>query len=282
MLVPIHTRIQENIRTDLIREVPDGARILVKNGQEVTLADKIAEFYEINDISTLEQKRAIVAGCWGKIKEIKKPKEIFIETVVIKILGAAGNGKFNEGLLKFLTEREGILTADLITPDLAQSVVVCGVLDEETVIRKAKDLNLAGIVCGGTHKELFDANQNLALTIVEGFGHYGIGEDVWNLLLRFKEKYAIINHDTILLPLSPNEQKEETKRLLTEKELQVGDYVRVSGGPKLGTQGKITQIGKTEETMNNGLKAIMVEIEEAGRVPVNNIEIIDGNFSARG
>ncbi len=74
MFVPIKLRIQESLQTDLVRDISDGAQVLVKVGQEVSLADKIAEFYETDSVSALKQKRTIRAGCWGKLKKLKKRK----------------------------------------------------------------------------------------------------------------------------------------------------------------------------------------------------------------
>ena len=233
----------------------------------------------------------IVAGADGKIVKIEK-ETITIGTACDKIIGVAGSGK-GEGILKTVVPPGDFFLPSFINHDFAGAIVAGGSMLLRDTLEKAIALGVAGIICGGIHYRDFltleeedDYEEDkefkkTAVVVLEGFGPFSIGNDIWEFLRFHEGRYCLIDGDEIFLPLdnSPKDDLKLEDEKRGEAVLKKGNRVVIVAEPYFSKMGKVTDIGAEEEIMESGMASLMIEVrldeeKKTVKVPWQNIEIL--------
>jgi len=237
----------------------------------------------------------------GKIVEVLENEGAVVETNAAFIQGIFGVGGETHGDLKVVVDSpDQHLTADLISANDADKVLVGGSLVTKDAIIKAIENNVEGIIVGGIrdtdlieilgfeigvaitgHEEI-----GLTLIITEGFGEMNMSPRTLELLKEFDGYRVAINGATqiragVMRPeviIPHDEISEETVDDVTGG-MTEGTYVRLIRQPYFGMLGKVVKLIIKLQTLETGSKVRAVEIElETGErviVPRANVEILE-------
>lgn len=276
--------------------------------------DGVLQSYDVSlgnlKIGYLPDRQKISAAVYGIIQKIDPGKrQVVIKTEVSEVLGVLGSGRVREGNLTFLGGRGVVTNAKSITPKLTDHIVVAGGLIYKEALREAVAISVKGIIVGGINaldyksmaggtlvkKRSLSTDVGLSLLVTEGFGSFPIGEDIFTVLLKYSDKFVVLdgNGGRLLLPSfdSASMDKIRTTALPAKQidlmlrpaievgaeELKVGMKVRVVSSPFTSEQGKVISIDKLPTKLPSGLLTYLSTIESKSRkikVPVANIEII--------
>lgn len=255
----------------------------------------------------IPRQKPLVAGVYGIIEEVNNQTgEILIKTLVTEIRGIYGTGNEKGGFLNVLGNRGDLVSEDQITPDLAGHILVSGSLIYGEALRQAAGHGIAGIISGGFNVDDFKSiagsiylqsqSPQVSISIIgtEGFGLVPIGDDLFNLIKSYNDKFVFINGKERRLWLPSNSSDSILtlrKTALPKKDLpmpglpelntepiKVGFKVRIIWPPFMGSQGKIVSIDKSVTVLESGISTYLLTIETPSRkikVPYTNIEIIN-------
>ncbi len=242
-------------------------------------------------IEFLRQREKLTAACWGKVTKVTANQSVEIETQVLRICGIVGTGRAREGQLKVITKPADFLLPNLITQDLANSLIFGGAQITRAALAKALSLGVAGIVAGGIGASDFaeagggklapywsSSDVGITVVILEGFGLRMIDGEVYGAIEASNGKFAIIDGDQaeIILPQAESVVREPAK-FPEEKVLKVGDIVKITDPAHLGITGKVTKLADQPQVSKIGLTNYLVEIETfSGKIvePYTNLEIL--------
>lgn len=282
MKVAARLRTINNVETLVNRLVPQGAQVLVEVGEALKPETLLATFKPPH-----ERLLQTAAGFWGRV-EFLKPGLVTLSTRTTQIIGVAGAGPKKEGLL-FVYSPDEPLSLGHLRRDLKGKIVVAASVLESEFFPRAEKLGLSGLVLGGLRYLDYRRLKNLkiGLLLCEGFGNLPLGLDIWQVLSRYNNRYAIIEGKlktlTIGLHLeeAPENEKPRSENLNVlknqkEAELTLGAKVRLLGS-FLGHTGLVEAISDKEETLESGLKAFVARVRVGERlfnVPVQNLEVI--------
>lgn len=276
--------------------------------------DGILENYDPSSgnlkLSYLPERQRILAATFGIVTAVDNGRRrVVIKTQATEIVGLLGSGQVREGNLALLGARGSLADASSITPKLTNHVVIAGGLIYKEALRAAVAISVKGIITGGINAEDFKGmsggiltgNRNfstdvgLSLVVTEGFGTIPIGEDIFSILVKYNDKFAVIdgNRARLLLPsFDPNCLQKVRSTVLPEspeivllrptiepvaEELKLGMKLRVVAVPFLGAEGQLIGIDTTATKLPSGLLAYLLTIETKSRkikVPLPNVEII--------
>lgn len=264
------------------------------------------------------KKSDLPAGVYG-IVEYTNPASgmVIIKTQVSRIWGMFGSGKLRDGNLLISSARDSLINKSEISFKNEGHILVSGSLISRDDISRAISNNVAGIISGGINARDYKAvaggrlnfqgkNENdigVSIIVCEGFGLVPVGEDIFNMLLKFNGKFVSLDGNKALVNLPSFESKSMTyvrnshlpplkiesdqdlKQSQTGRlgQLEIGSFVRVVGNTYQGEQGKIVAIDRTMTLLPSSIKAYLVTVETKRRkikVPVANIEIIDYSFTS--
>lgn len=259
-------------------------------------------------ISLLPKKVELAAGVYGIVEKVDANLGvIIIRALVTKIYGVFGRGKVREGSLSVLTKRDGIITKNLISHSFDEHIIVGGGVYSADVLHSAISAGVVGLIIGGIKAADFravnggslsiqrrlESDGGLSIIVCEGFGSVGLGEDIYDVLTEYDNKFVYVdgNNSFIGLPsfasssmikvrstILPKSGEGITQESKTEvNEVSIGVRVRVIGASFTGEQGKVVAFDKIETLMPSGVNSYMVTVETKRRkiqVPFKNIEII--------
>jgi hypothetical protein len=260
-------------------------------------------------LSFLPHDKDLAAAVFGIVSKVDNLKgEAVIKTQVTEIYGLFGTGKSREGALKVLGQRGDLLGKSILRDDLAGQIVAGGALIYSDAIAAAVSKGIFGLITGGvnaadyrsmaggrlTFPQKFGTDIGIGLLVCEGFGSVPLGEDIFNILLEYNGRFAILegNKGRLLLPTCEADcmatiTKTELPRIeadlvnaLSEVQavdLKLGQVVRVISSPFLGEQGQIISIDAKPTTIPTGIIVNLVTIQSKTRklkVPYTNLEII--------
>lgn len=250
------------------------------------------------------------AAVFGVVEMVDHLKgEVIIKTQVTEILSLFGSGKIREGIIKIIGTRGDLIDKNLITRDCADYILVGGALIYKDAIMGAVETKVRGIITGGINSRDYMAMSGgrlkpgkslrtdigVSILVTEGFGSVPIGEDIYEVLKKFNDQFAIIegNQGALILPSFESGSMDKIKRAalppLSEDlvegrdqvvaiELNLGQVVRVLSQPFLGEQGTVESIDKTLSLLPSQILTYMVTIvtqKRKIRVPYTNLEIIE-------
>ena len=232
--------------------------------------------------------------------------KIWIKTCVTQIFGLCGSGRVREGILKIMGKRGDLITKEKISADLAEHIIVGGGLIYQQAIEAAIILGASGIITGGINAKDFKGmvggslttakagtDIGIAVLVLEGFGTATIGEDIFELLLKYNNKFVTIdgNRAEVVIPSEDRncilkikathipvrlEVSEGLMEVSTDT-LSVGKKVRVIGPTFFGEQGLVCSVDEKPSTLESGLSSVIITIDTGTRkirLPYNNLELI--------
>lgn len=264
-------------------------------------------------MSIFPKKLSLPAGVFGIVDGIDHEKSrVFIKTLVSRIYGVLGTGRLREGILHVIGKREEMVSANMITPDMSDAILLGGSLINKEAISQAISEGASGIITGGLNAQDYKSiaggkiifppklETDIGITIVatEGFGSIPPGWDVYEMLAKYNGKFVTIDGNLQVLNLpsfestsleivrrikipKPKEELLEDGKEVGVLELQVGMKVRVVGTSYTGEQGKVVAIDKLDSLLPSNLRAIIVTLETKRRklqVPLQNIEALQSLF----
>jgi len=246
----------------------------------------------------LPQVQRLVAGCNGEVADIPDRKTVIISCVACEIFGVLGSGRTREGVLKVLAKKDEFLLPSVIDETCSGAIIVGGALVSRAALSKAMAVGVAGIIAGGIHaRDFFEiggatmspfwtsSDVGLTLILTEGFGHRVMSEDIFSCLVENKNKFVLIDGDRAAVTIPQlsvldktfSSQEDERSKELVEREIKIGDRVRIIDYDQLGIEGTVKSISRKVQAVPSGLMTYTVEIEtNKGRIeiPYQNIEIL--------
>ena len=240
----------------------------------------------------------------GMVTEIFPDEGVLIETEASLIQGIFGFGGETRGVIKVVTKSSNDpLTADDITEDCKDKIVVGGSIVDEPALKKARAVGAKGVVVGGiedsTLQKFLGYDIGVAITghekcgisvmVTEGFGRMRMAEHTFKLINTLVGKMASMNGATqiragVIRPelIVPYDHKKDMKVEPTKKiegGLVIGSLVRIIREPNFGMIGKVTNLPvelRNIETESK-VRILEVELENGKRVglPRANVEIIE-------
>ena len=261
-------------------------------------------------LSYLPERQKVLSAVFGVVQKVDtNRRSVIIKTKTTEILGVLGSGKVRDGNLLILSGRGGVTDEKRIVPKLTDHIIVAGGLIYKEALRAAVAISVKGVIVGGInaldHKSIAGgtlvSRRNMATDVglsfiaTEGFGGFPIGEDIFNVLMEYNNRFVVIdgNRGRLLLPSFDKEAMvkikttalpERADEILLEPtiepsvaELKVGMRVRVVASPFTSEQGKVISIDQMPSRLPSGLLAYLLTVESKSRkikVPVANVEII--------
>jgi len=243
----------------------------------------------------------------GKVIDIIPNEGVVIQTPAAFIQGAFGVGGETHGEIMMMSKKtEDILTAEQITSECKDKILVTGSLVTAEALKKAVEMGVKGVVVGGImDKDLSEflgytigvaitGHEKIGLTIVatEGFGAMRMLEKTFKILQKHEGEIACINGATqiragvirpeVIIPITSSDKittSLETDRDLFTGGLKPGTLVRIIQEPYFGQIGKVYSLPPELQFIETESKVRVVEVElEDGRrviVPRANVEIIE-------
>ena len=256
----------------------------------------------------LPSKVDLPAAVFGQVQKVDHiKKEVLIKTQVSEIYGVLGSGRMREGYLRILGDRGDLLDKGRMASDFADKILVGGGLIYPDALNKAVAVGISGIITGGINAPEFKsvagghlkntANLNsdvgLGIVVTEGFGLIAIGQDIFELLKKFEDKFVIIegNKAKISLPsytadcldkirlfqLPAGGKIAENQVQVEAIQLKIGQLVRIVGSPYMGETGRVQALDQAPTKLESGISVFMITLETPSRkikVPGNNVEAI--------
>jgi hypothetical protein len=239
----------------------------------------------------------------GRVVSVSEGEGCEVEADVAYVQGIFGVGGETQGVIRMVgSGHEQELTADLITQDMTGCIIIGGARMTVEAIRRAREVNAAGIISGGIDdqdlKELLGydlgvaitGRENLGITVIvtEGFGEIAMAERTHAMLCELEGEEASINGATqiragvmrpeIIIPMesAPAGLKEAQ---FEEGQLKAGRLLRVIRDPWFGMIGKVSDLPTKPHVLGSGSKARVLEVTfpsgEKAIVPRANVELIE-------
>lgn len=279
----------------------------------ISPTDGVLESYDSKSgnlkIAFLPERKKMLSAVYGIIEKIDQERgQLIIKTEVVEITGVLGSGKIREGNLSILGDRGSLTNRARIISQLTDRIVVVGGLVYEDALRAAVSISVRGIITGGidggdfkaisggnlVRPPRFPTDIGLSLIVTEGFGSIPVGEDIFSVLVKYKDKFAVLDgsRKRLLLPsferdcmirikaMALPRGKNDIMGVMAEpeaEELKIGQSLRVIAPPFMGEQGKLMAIDKSATHLASGLNIYLLTIETKRRklkVPYSNVEII--------
>lgn len=281
----------------------------------VSPADGVLDYLDLKTgelkLSFLEKKQVLPAGVYGIIDAVDYERgQILIKTQVSMLYGLFGSGTIREGILNIISKRDEFVGESFISHKYDGQILVGGSLIFRDAITAAISSGVAGIITGGINAREYkgmsggrlifprktEDDVGISIIVCEGFGSIPIGEDIYEFLKQYNDKFVSIDGNAGVISLPSHEsssiirlRKIALPRVIEKKlmiglaanqqmiELKIGDRVRIIGNSYPGEQGRIIAIDKTDSIMQSGIRAFMSTIETKRRkiqVPIANISVI--------
>lgn len=261
-------------------------------------------------LTFLPKKEDLPSGVYGIVESIDKEKgEVIIRTQVSLVHGMFGSGRIRDGILRRVSKRDELVGKSAISSKANTQILFGGSLIFKDAITSAISCGVSGIITGGINAKDYrgmaggrftfpkKAENDIGISIVacEGFGSIAIGEDIYEILTKYEDRYILINGNKGIVTLPSFESKSMLRvrkvnlgplnkdSLISYEdkneviEIKTGLKVRIVGNSFLGEQGIVYSVDQTETLLPSGIKTLMAVVETKRRkiqVPVANLEII--------
>ena len=299
----------------------------VKEGQEVKKGDIIAEtsgifgMFKSSVESPVDGTIESISQSTGRVvvREAPIPVEVdaYVSGVVDEVVENEGivlksNAAFIQGIFGIAGEKRGDLllvssgpgeelTADQITADMKEKILIGGSFLSLEAYKKALSVQVAGIVVGGFNyydlKAILGYNLGVAITgteklntaliVTEGYGSIPMSEATFSLLKENDGKAASINGATqiragvirpeIVIPIDTGNTDDDSKSKMPEG-IQEGSTVRVIRSPNFGKIGKVISLPAELNKMESETMVRVAEINIDGKnilIPRANLEMVE-------
>ncbi len=256
----------------------------------------------VRGAKTPVQVRAYVAG---KVVEVIAGEGVVIETDALFVQGIFGVGGETWGpLVVAVKSHAEDLSQEHIEPSMKGAVVVGGARMTAGAIRRAREVGVAALICGGIDdadlRDVLGYDLGVAVTgsekigitllVTEGFGDIAMATRTFQLLLAHAGRMASANGATqiragvmrpeIAVPLGEATGTEVFTGGATAGVLDIGTAVRIIRDPHFGLLGTVSALPEQPAVLGSGSKARVLEVAlESGQrviVPRANVELVGG------
>ena len=258
----------------------------------------------IRGAKTPVQVRAYVAG---KVVEVIPGEGVVVETDALFVQGIFGVGGETWGPLVVAAKAHSEdLQEKHIEPSMKGAVVVGGARMTAGGIRRAREVGVAALICGGIDdadlRDVLGYDLGVAVTgsekigitllVTEGFGDIAMAKRTFQLLLAHAGKMASVNGATqiragvmrpeIAVPLDAPPSGASGAEVFTGGAtagvLDIGTAVRIIRDPHFGLLGTVSALPEQPAVLGSGSKARVLEVAlESGQrvtVPRANVELV--------
>ncbi len=253
----------------------------------------------IRGAKTPVQVRAYVAG---RVAEVIAGEGVIVETDALFVQGIFGVGGETWGpLVIAVKSHTEDLREELIVSSMKGAIVVGGARMTAGGIRRAREVGVAAVICGGIDdadlRDVLGYDLGVAVTgsekigitllVTEGFGDIAMAERTFQLLLAHAGKLASVNGATqiragvmrpeIVVALEARGSSEIFTGGATAGILDIGTAVRIIRDPYFGFLGTVSALPEQPAVLGSGSKARVLEVAlESGErvtVPRANVEL---------
>ena len=303
---------QKIYKGELLAQINEG--FLRRQKIVTSPSDGILEF--INDktgeirLTLLPQRQDLPAAVYGVVEKVDKLRSgVVIRTQVSRVYGTFGVGSSRDGTLTFLGKRDELVGALQISSKNSDQSLVGGSLIYKEAIATAISNDVRGIITGGINAKDYrgmaggrlkfprklDNDIGVSILVCEGFGTMPIGEDIYEILLTYNERFVFLEGNHAIMTLPSHESSSMTRvkntqlpelppdsalrldKELEEAEIRIGSSVRIVGSGFGAEQGKVVAADKLETLLPSGILALLLTVETKRRklrIPVMNVELI--------
>jgi len=239
----------------------------------------------------------------GKVTAVLPDEGVEVETHCTFVQGIFGIGGEVRGKIKVVcTSPDQEITADRITPDCKDMILVGGSYISHSVLKKAVSAGVRAIVVGGfDDKDLKDLlgydlgvaitgheKKGLTLILTEGFGRMTMAHGTFELLKKREGMLASVNGATqiragvmrpeIVIPLSADAES----RIQSGKQagaMDIGSPIRCIRAPFFGKLGTVAALPPELQVLDSEAKVRVLEVDfgdgKKYTVPRANVELIE-------
>lgn len=302
---------QKIYRGELLAQIEEG----FLRGKKIVISpsDGILEFF--NDktgelrLTLLPKRQDLPAAVYGVVEKVDTlHSDVVIRTQVSRIYGMFGTGRNRDGILTFLGKRDELVGASKISAKNSDQILVGGSLIYKEAISTAISNDVRGIITGGINAKDYrgmaggrlvfprklENDIGISIVVCEGFGLMPIGEDIYEILSQYNEKFILLdgNHAIINLPSFESSSMTRVKgtqlpepppdavlrmdKELEEAEIKIGSNIRIVGSSFAAEQGKVVAIDKLETRLPSGILSFLLTVETKRRklrIPSTNVEL---------
>lgn len=239
-------------------------------------------------IQEAPQQVSVEAGLEGQVVGTVEDRGVVIETSGALVQGVWGNNRRAIGVLR-LEPDDGLETieSDQLNTGFRGAVVVTRRPLKQTSLLVMEDQMLAGIIAPSMDADLIERALHVSgpVMLTEGFGDIRMSNSVLNILNNFAGRQGMLD---AFLPNRWEARRPEViinvsrggnrpMRPNPDLVLQAGTQVRLTRPPYAGQVGKVVNLPKTTNLLDNGLRArsALVELVTGERVmvPLVNLEV---------
>jgi hypothetical protein len=237
----------------------------------------------------------------GRVVEVVRNEGVVVETVATFIQGIFGLGGEMTGSLAIAVDApDEVLTPDRLREEHRGKIVVGGSFAGTPVFRRVKELNVKGLIVGGSNdqdlRDLLGYDLGVAITgteqigftliLTEGFGRIAMADRTFGLLKRVEGRRTSISGVTqiragvirpeIIIPetgtvsasygetVQPAAERGAMRRVADQSSgLMVGDHIRVIRAPYFGKIGTVVSLPSDLAQIPTESYARILEIEFA-------------------
>ena len=240
----------------------------------------------------------------GKVERLLDREGVVIASRAAYVQGIFGIGGETAGeLLLFTPDPRGEMAVTSLGPQHRDKILVGGALVSCEFLRRAAQLGVKGIVCGGISDTELAAflgydlgvaitgseKLGLSLVITEGFGAMPMAYRTFQLLKRYAGRWVSLSGATqiragvirpeVIIPLGDGEFKRSRESQVPLSGLQVGSAARLIRQPHFGALAQVVELPLEPQPIPTGAKVrvAVVELEGGGRLtlPRANLELIE-------
>lgn len=239
----------------------------------------------------------------GSIDEIIEDEGVVIKSQGAFIQGIFGIGGESRGKIKVLApSRDSELTAEMITSDHKDMILVGGNFISLDAYKKALDCNVAGVVIGGFNyydlEEVLGYTLGVAITgsedlvtslvVTEGYGKIQMGQQTYDLLSECNGLLASINGATqiragvirpeIIIPIFDAAKNDNENKAGKTTGMTDGSTVRVIRSPNFGKIGIVKELPSELRKMESETMVRVAIIDIDGKqfeIPRSNLEVVE-------
>lgn len=229
------------------------------------------------------------AGLDGQVVSVERGRGVVIESFGGLVQGVWGNGRRTIATLRMEPE-DGLenIFSDALDIQYRGAVVVTKRPLREVSLQVIVDQGLLGVVAPSMEADLIAQAQELraAILLTEGFGPLKMSAAVSNLLTTMAGRQILLDAvqptrwearrpELVISPTGRSSSR--PPRLNPDTTLQAGVTVRLTRPPFAGATGRILNLPKTPQLLDNGLRVLCAQVElvtgEKVTVPLANIEV---------
>jgi hypothetical protein len=258
----------------VVRARVNGQIMLAGEGQVLIQVDKTP--YELQ------------AGISGTISQLIPTRGAVVETTGALIQGFWGNGRFDFGLLQSKLENpEDILNTENINMSLRGTIVLGGHCMDISVLQKAADAPIRGLVLSSMSSHLISAAKVMSypILVLEGFGKLPLNPISYNLLTTHQNREISVNAEPldlykgqrpeVIIPLPSSREMDLPMPL---EEFSEGQRVRILRAPYQARTGTLELLYNEPVEFPSGIRTpgaqIGLEDGESIKVPLANLEVV--------